>query len=77
MTTDTLFPVADMAALPTTFPRRTWRCQWTGERRSPKAGEWFLSGAVVEGYRAHADLETPYHIARLVEVERVERVVTP
>lgn len=44
----------------------------TGEKRCPKAGEWYLSGAIVEAYRARADLSTPYHIAKLVKVERVE-----
>jgi hypothetical protein len=38
----------------------------TGEMRPPKAGEWYLSGAIVEAYRARADLSTAYHIARLV-----------
>ena len=26
--------------------------EWTGEYRPPKAGEWFLSGAIVEAYKA-------------------------
>lgn len=38
----------------------------TGEKRAPRRGEWYLSGAVVEGYRAPKDLSTPYHIAKLV-----------
>jgi hypothetical protein len=38
----------------------------TGEMRPPKSGEWFLSGAIVEGYRASNDLSTPFHIAKLV-----------
>lgn len=38
----------------------------TGEMRPPKAGEWFLSGAIVEGYRASNDISAPYHIAKLV-----------
>lgn len=47
------------------------RAKWTGEKRYPKAGEWFLSGAVVEAYRAQKDLSTPYHIAALVLTETV------
>ena len=39
----------------------------TGENRPPMAGEWFLSGAIVEAYRARADLSTVYPIARLVK----------
>ena len=42
---------------------------WTGEKRPPKAGEWYLSGAVIEAYRAPNDLTDDYHIARLVKVE--------
>lgn len=38
----------------------------TGEFRPPRAGEWYLSGAVVAAYRAPNDLSTSYHIARLV-----------
>lgn len=37
----------------------------TGEKRPPRKGEWYLSGAQVEAYRAHNDLSTPYHIAEL------------
>lgn len=38
---------------------------WTGEKRCPKAGEWYLSGAIIEAYRAPNDLTTEYHIAQL------------
>ena len=38
----------------------------TGEFRPPKRGEWFLSGAVPEGYRALADMDGSYHILELV-----------
>lgn len=37
----------------------------TGEFRPPKAGEWFLSGAVVEGYKTDNDLDTAYYIGTL------------
>ena len=47
----------------------------TGNYREPKAGEWYLSGAIVEAYRAPNDLSTPYHIARLVRVEEQVTVV--
>lgn len=43
-----------------------WRAENTGEKRPPKKGEWFLSGAIVEAYYAPNDLTTPYHIARLI-----------
>lgn len=56
---------------------RVMRVRPVGQTRCPKKGEWYLSGAVVEGYRAKNDLSTPYIIAELVLVEReiVERVV--
>jgi len=39
---------------------------WTGEKRPPRKGEWYLSGSKIEAYRAPNDLSTEYHIARLV-----------
>lgn len=57
--------------------RRRIMAVWTGEKRPPRAGEWYLSGAKIEAYRAWSDLETEYHIARLVKVETktVTRIV--
>lgn len=40
--------------------------QATGEFRNPKRGEYYLSGAIVEAYRAPNDLSTPFWIARFV-----------
>lgn len=48
------------------------RAIWTGEKRFPKAGEWFLSGAIVAAYRTRNDLTTEFQIAKLVRVRRVE-----
>lgn len=39
------------------------------EKRAPKAGEWFLSGAIPEAYKAHNDLDTEFHILRLARIE--------
>lgn len=44
------------------------RVETTGEFRCPKQGEWYVSGAVVEGYRAPANLGIEFHIARLVGI---------
>lgn len=63
VTRDGLYPIHDGAAK----YKRDVRAQWTGEIRCPQTGEWYLSGAIVEAYRAHNELRTPYHIARLVE----------
>lgn len=40
--------------------------QPTGEFRSPKKGEWYLSGEIPEVYRANNDLSSPYHICELL-----------
>ena len=47
------------------------RVQMTGEFRCPKKGEWFISGAIPEGYKAYADLTTPYYIGQLTRVKTV------
>jgi len=46
----------------------------TEERRPPKKGEWYLSGALVEAYRAPNDLGTAFRIARLVMTETITTV---
>ena len=40
--------------------------KWTGEKRCPKKGEWYLSGSVIEAYKAKNDLAETRHIAKLV-----------
>jgi hypothetical protein len=42
------------------------RAIWTGEKRPPKAGEWFLSGSIIEAYHMPNDGSQPVPIARLV-----------
>ena len=40
------------------------RARWDGKpMRCPKAGEWFISGAIPEAYKAANDLNTEYFIA--------------
>jgi hypothetical protein len=41
--------------------------RWTGTTRPPRKGEWYLSGALIEAYRAPKDLDASYPIAELVE----------
>jgi hypothetical protein len=41
----------------------------TGEKRCPKAGEWYLSGTVCEAYRASNNLSTAFFIAKLVKTK--------
>jgi hypothetical protein len=47
------------------------RAQETGEKRPPQKGEWYLSGAVVEAYRAKNNLSQAYYIVRIVRVKTV------
>lgn len=44
---------------------------WTGEFRSPKKGEYFLSGNPILAYKAFADMDSVYHIAEVYKVEEV------
>ena len=46
-------------------------CRRTGAFRPPRAGEWYLSGSIVEAYYAKRDFSTPYHIAELVVIEEI------
>ena len=58
------------------FVTKDLRVKPTGEIRRPQYGEWFLSGAIIEGYRAKIDhLSTPYYIAKLV-LTKTETKVT-
>lgn len=50
--------------------RENLRAVATTEFRPPKAGEWYLSGAIVCAWRAPNDLSTPYRIARLVRGDK-------
>lgn len=63
------YPLADRPAGILPGDIRNLRAAPTGEFRAPKAGEWYLSGAVVEAYRAATDLFTPYHIAQVAWVK--------
>jgi hypothetical protein len=42
--------------------------RWTGEKRPPRKGELYLSGAVIAAYVAPNDLSTAYHIAEAVDL---------
>lgn len=47
--------------------RRSW-FQWTGEKRPPLKGEYYLSGSIITAYKCEGDGMTyPYHIAREVK----------
>ena len=52
------------------FPRAVL----TGEFRSPKKGEWYLSGAIPTAYKAPNDLSTEFRICKLVAMNRTTTV---
>ena len=54
---------------PENFPIKTLRGKFSGEFRPPKAGEWYISGAIPEVYQAPNDLTTAFHIAKIVRVK--------
>ena len=47
------------------------KAKWTGEKRCPKKGEWYLSGCegFVRAYKAPSDLSSEYFIGKIVLVE--------
>lgn len=64
-----LYPLADHLPGVPLGMRHKLRARWTGEKRKPTAGEWYLSGAIVEAYRAPYTMIGEYHIAEIVKVE--------
>lgn len=68
----TLYPIAEIGSVRGTIREgnvaRNVAAQWTGEKRPPRKGEWYLSGSYVEAWRAPNDLSEVFHIARLVRV---------
>ena len=50
---------------------------WTGERRCPKQGEWYLSGAIAAAWRAPNDLSSEYFIARVEKVVDTKLITEP
>jgi hypothetical protein len=62
------FPLADI--IPNKVRYRNipyYLVEFTGEVRKPKAGELFLSGALVTGYYTSSDLSSEYPIGRLIK----------
>ena len=48
---------------------------YTGQKRCPKKGEWYLSGAEVQAWKAPNDLSTVFHIAKLVKTKTETKIV--
>ena len=60
-----VYPFAD-SEMPTGDGSR--HARYTGEIRPPKKGEFFLSGALIEAYRATADMNDPRPIGEPVVI---------
>lgn len=73
MNKDTFYPLGDRFQ-GDIFRTYSYRAKWTGEKRPPKEGEWYLSGAIIEAYRAPINFpsNTEFHIAKIVKVRKVE-----
>jgi len=52
------------------YGHRNVYAEYIGEKREPKKGEWYLSGAIATAYRAPNNLSTIFHIARLIRVKK-------
>lgn len=70
-----LFPVALESSFIREFQPDRVMVQTTGEKRPPRKGEWYVSGAIPEGYKAPNDLSQPHVIAKLVQVEKQTRIL--
>lgn len=51
--------------------RENIRAIYVGEKRMPKKGEWYLSGAIIEAYCAFNDLSAVFPIAKLVQIKKI------
>lgn len=49
----------------------------TKDVRAPKKGEWYISGAIPEAYRAPNDLSTEFRIAKIVYPPALNLPVCP
>lgn len=72
-----LYPVADGESVPAGWEPKTTRVRATAEKRPPRTGEWYLSGAIIEGYHAPYDMRDEHRIGELVKGEMVWREVKP
>lgn len=63
-----LYPVVDCPTKPLKG-NQEWRARWTGEKRPPLKGEYYLSGSVIQAYRSPGS-NWSYPIAELVKVRR-------
>lgn len=71
------FPMASEEHNTGNLDRRTTRFLYSGVKRRPKRGEWYLSGDPIEAWQAVRDLSTEYHIAVPVPGRMVWEPIEP
>jgi hypothetical protein len=66
------YEIAEEEKLPM-FQRHSIKAIKINEFRAPKAGEWYISGAIPEAYVAHSDYDpkNKYAIVKLVKTKKV------
>ena len=69
------YPIIDAWPNAPRLWRKNYRAISTGTIRPPKKGEYYLSGAIPEAYRAPNDLTVSHHIARIVRI-KIEQVIS-
>lgn len=66
----TLYPLADRVPGASLKTSLNLRAISTGKLRCPRKGEWYLSGAIIQAYRAPNDLSSEYIIAEIITLKR-------
>ena len=73
LTKRTNYPLADRHPAQRDNPGLKLVARYTGEVRTVREGEWYLSGAVIEAYRSPHGTRSPYPIAKIYQVTTVTR----
>ena len=70
------YEIAEEEKLPM-FQRHDIKAIKINEFRAPKSGEWYISGAIPEAYRAYTDYneESKYQIAKLVRTKTITETI--
>jgi hypothetical protein len=70
---DVLYPLSDWH--PLGCKDKSIMARWSGEKRPPKRGEWYLGGAKISAYQAPNDFNSAYAIAEIVRVKTIVKYV--
>lgn len=69
------YPLADRFPNISNKEQSYLKAIYTGEKRKPKKGEWYLSGAIIQAWQAFSDLNMVFCIAKIVKVETKIKIV--